>query len=176
MSSLRRAAALAAILLLACAASIAFAVMPKPNASIEVHQHGTGGHDWHVQLEIDKTGKVIKTLVLYAQECGVTPYALNVPIASDGSFAVDRSLPKGAGTWFVHGAFTDPLHASGTWGVKSAACDTGPRPFEGHHADEHDHGHIIVGNPLEFPSRAIHGRSEERRVGKECRSRGSPEQ
>jgi len=160
MSSSRRATALlGALLLLACAAGIAIAAMPNPNASIEAHRHGTGGHDWHVQIEVGRTGRVIKTLVVYAQECDVTAYALNVAIAPDGSFAVDRSLPKSTGTWFVKGTFTDSLHAAGTWGVKNATCDTGERPFEGHGGDDHAHVHVVVGNPREFPRAAIRGPS-----------------
>lgn len=161
MSSLRGRGAVVVALLLASMAAVAGAALPKPKASIEAHQHGTGGHDWHVQLEIGRTDRVIATVVLYAQECNVTPYALNVPIAADGSFEVQRTLPKGAGSWFVKGVFTDSQHASGTWGVKNASCDTGERAYTAHGGDGHQH--IIVGNPLERPPLAIRGHSRNAR-------------
>lgn len=162
MSSLRRAGAVVTtLLLLAIMGAPAGAFLPKPKASIEAHQHGTGGHDWHVQLEIGKTDTVIATLVLYAQECNVTPYALNVPIAPDGSFDVERTFPKGGGTWFVKGVFVNPQHASGSWGVKNASCDTGERPYLAHGGD--GHAHIIVGNPLERAPLAIRGHSRSAR-------------
>ena len=162
MSSTRRVTgALIAALVLAVTVAVATAALPKPKASIEAHQHGTGGHDWHVQLEIGKTSTVIATLVLYAQECDVTPYAQNVPIAADGSFDVERSFPAGGGTWFVKGAFIDPQHANGAWGVKNAKCDTGERPFQAHGGDYH--AHIVVGNVLERPPYAIRGSSRSAR-------------
>lgn len=161
MSSLRGRGAVVVALLLASMAAVAGAALPKPKASIEAHQHGTGGHDWHVQLEIGRTDRIIATVVLYAQECNVTPYALNVPIAADGSFEVQRTLPKGAGSWFVKGVFTDSQHASGTWGVKNASCDTGERAYTAHGGDGHQH--IIVGNPLERPPLAIRGHSRNAR-------------
>src|SRR5919106_1191507 len=96
----------------------AYGALPKGGASLQAHQHGTHGHDWHVELEINHDATRIATLVLYAQECGLTAYAQRVPIARDGSFAVDRP------TWSVHGSFLARDRAAGTWSVTKPDCST----------------------------------------------------
>jgi hypothetical protein len=156
----------AVIVLLAGLALVpaADAALPKGGSSLEAHQHGTGGHDWHVQLEVNHTSTRLATVVLYAQECGVTVFEDKVPLAHDGSFAVDGMLPKGAGAWLVHGNFVDASHAVGIWSVTKADCVTGDRPFTAHGADGHSHGgHIVRGNPREYPPDAILGSSKNAR-------------
>jgi hypothetical protein len=161
MSSIR--VALTVVVSLAMT-GVASAAVPKPNASLEAHQHGTGGHDWHVELAINATSTRLATVVLYAQECGETTFAEKVPIAADGSFAVDGNLPKGAGTWFVRGRFVDSVHAKGIWSVTKGACVTGDRPFEAHNAAGDSHGaHMMRGNLAEYPPAAIMGPSKNAR-------------
>jgi hypothetical protein len=144
---------------LAVIPAAAQAVLPKSGVSVQAHEHGTNGHDWHVELDVNHSSTRIATLVLYAQECDVTAYAEKVPLTRDGSFAVGGSLPKGAGTWFVHGSFVARTRATGIWSVSKPDCLTGDRPFdtagEGHH--------IVRGNPAEYPPDAITGSSKNAR-------------
>jgi hypothetical protein len=133
----------------------AHGILPKGGSSLQAHQHGTHGHDWHVELDINRDATRIATLVLYAQECGLTAYAQRVPIARDGSFAVDRP------TWSVHGSFLARDRAAGTWSVTKPDCSTGERAWDTHD-EAHEH-HIIRGNPAEYPPAAITGSSRNAR-------------
>jgi hypothetical protein len=171
MSSIR--VALTAVLLSLALAAVAVAVRPDPKSSLEAHRHGTGGHDWHVELVVNADATRLASVVLYAQECGETAFAEKVPIAPGGSFAFDGKLAKGAGTWFVRGTFVDKRHAEGIWSVTKGACVTGDRPFEAHGADGHRHAeHIMRGNPGEYPPAAITGPSKNARLLRKLRHAG----
>jgi hypothetical protein len=152
---------------LAAIPAVAHGVLPKAGVSVQAHEHGTGGHDWHVELDVNHSSTRLATLVLYAQECDVTVFAQKVPLARDGSFAADGTLPKGAGTWLVRGSFVTRTRATGTWSVSKADCVTGERPFdtagEGGQDGHHHAEHIIRGNPAEYPPAAITGSSKNAR-------------
>jgi hypothetical protein len=161
MSSARRARGPAFLVLITALAfaPVAHGVLPKPGSSLQAHEHDTGGHDWHVELDVNNTSTRLATVVLYAQECDVTVYAQKVPLAHGGSFAADEQLPKGAGTWSVHGRFVSRTRATGTWSVTKQDCVTGARAFD---TAEHSE-HIMRGNPGEYPPAAITGGSKNAR-------------
>jgi hypothetical protein len=163
---------LATVFLSLALAAASPAVLPKPKSSLEAHKHGTGGHDWHVQITVNASATRLTTVVLYAQQCGETTFAEKIPIARDGTFAVDGKLAKGAGTWFVHGTFVDKYHAVGIWSVTKGACITGNRSFQLHGADGHSHVHMMRGNQAEYPPAAIMGRSKNARLLRSLRHRG----
>jgi hypothetical protein len=151
---LRRTAVIALLAALALSPA-AQGVLPKAGVSLQAHEHGTHGHDWHVELDVNHSSTRLATLVLYAQECGVTAYAQKVPLTHDGSFTVDEQLPDDAGTWSVQGKFVGRARATGTWSVVAQDCVTGERAFDTHEHSEH----IMRGNPAEYPPAAIAGSS-----------------
>lgn len=149
--------AAAALLVLPAAAS---AVTPKPKAIVVAHQHGTHGHDYHVELDVDQTAKRLTIAVLYLQECHETTAAeQDIALGPDGSFDVEAQLPKGAGTWSIRGTFVSPTHASGTYSMtRGGDCDIEDAPF-----DATVNGHVILGNPFDYPPKAIEGTSADAR-------------
>src|SRR3954447_20614497 len=147
----RRLVQLAALALLAFPAASP-AVMPKPKSIVVAHQHGTHGHDYHVELDVDKTAKRLSIAVLYLQECHETTAAeQDITLGPDGSFDIEAKLPKGAGTWGIKGTFVSPTHASGTYSMtRGTDCDIEDAPF-----DATVNGHVILGNPFDYPPAAI---------------------
>jgi hypothetical protein len=145
-------ASLISILAALALSPAAHGVLPKAGSSLQAHEHGTHGHDWHVALEVNHSSTRLASVVLYAQECGLTDYAQGIPLTRDGSFAVDRP------TWSVHGRFLTRDRAAGTWSVTKGTCVTGERAWDTHDEHEHSH-HIIRGNPAEYPPAAITGSS-----------------
>jgi hypothetical protein len=163
--SLTICAALAPLALLG--AAVASATLPPANAHFEVHEHGTSGHDWHVELDVGRNRNRLKSVVLYLQECGETAFAQNVLIAADGSFNASGALTSGPGSWNVQGQFPDGDHAHGTYELTKPGCATGVRPFDAHRAGagHHHHGaHQIVGNPAEYPDLTQAGQADVRRA------------
>src|SRR5690349_11124653 len=149
----RTSIALAAVLLALPAA--ADAAKPRPKALLEAHRHNTGGHDWHVQVEINKTSTVLTTIVVYSQLCGETGFTQKVPIGSDGTFQLtDVPFVDKKGTFSVQGDFTDPDHANGSWSVIKGDCTDGG-PFRLQDAT----GHFLIGNPYEYAPAKINGNS-----------------
>jgi hypothetical protein len=149
-------AALAAVLLLPAAAD---AAKPRPKALLEAHRHNTGGHDWHVQVEVNKAADKLVTVVVYSQLCGETGFTQNVPLGADGSFDLaDVPLADKKGTWSLHGSFIDKDRATGAWSMKvptgARACDIGG-PFRAQDAT----GHFLIGNPYEYAPPAVRGNS-----------------
>jgi hypothetical protein len=156
-SLLLRAATAAALLLLAAPA--AQAAYPDKAASYTVHDHGTKGKNWHVEVEISKERRLLaKTIVIYVQECNATPFAENERIDLKGRINfIDREfdLPKGAkGTWTVRAQWISTHTLKGVYRIVTPGCDTGARPFEAH-AGGHEHSHHHAGTrPGEFPALA----------------------
>jgi len=133
--------------------------MPKPGAIVVAHQHGTNGHDYHVEADVAHGGRKLSIVVLYLQQCHETTAAQqNVALAPDGSFSVTRPLPRHAGTWNVTAHFVSPTHASGTYSMTRGGCTVTDMPF-----DATVNGHVILGNPYDYPPRAIRGRSTDAR-------------
>jgi hypothetical protein len=146
---------LAALLVLAALPTAAGAAAPRSKAILEDHRHNTGGHDWHVQLEVNKNATRLTTVVVYSQLCGDTGFTQSVRLAPDGSFDLtDVPLASKKGTWSVHGSFTDPDHATGTWSLTRGKC-TSTGPFKAQDAT----GHFLIGNPYEYAPAAINGPS-----------------
>lgn len=140
--------ALALLTLLPAAAQ---AVTPRPKAILEDHLHGSGGQDWHVQLEVNNRSNRLLTVVVYAQQCGETGFTQKVPLGSGGTFdIVDMPLENGKGTWSLHGSFTGRNVATGVWGMKkpegAKACDV-----SGDFRAQDATGHFLIGNPYEYP-------------------------
>src|SRR3954449_7479682 len=96
----------AVLVALALVPASADAARPRPRALLENHRHYTHGHDWHVQLEVDKTGRKLAAVIAYSQECGDTGFIQNVTVHSDGSFAIDAPLADKQGSFQVAGRFT----------------------------------------------------------------------
>ena len=146
-------------LLVAAAAVLALATpgdaaRPRSRAILEAHRHGSGGHDWHVQLEVNRSATRLSSLVVYSQECGATGFTVGVPIGPDGSFAVDRPLPGGEGRYAVSGRFVTRDRATGSWLLGRGACGTG-----GAFTVRDATGHFLIGNPYEYAPAAVRGRS-----------------
>src|SRR3954453_436308 len=94
------------------------AALPRPKALLEAHRHNTGGHDWHVQLEVNAQPNKLVTIVVYSQLCGETGFTQKVPLAKDGSFNLTNvPFMDKKGTWSLQGSFPDPDHATGMWSV-----------------------------------------------------------
>lgn len=137
---------------LAALPAAAQAALPAKHALIGAHQHGTNGHDWHVQIETGKDRATIKVLVLYAQECNeATEVTQNVPIAPDGSFSIERPVQDNTGTWKITGQVLDPGHATGTWSITRGACTIADRPYDAYSGTRGPNGaHFVLGNMFEY--------------------------
>src|SRR4051794_33860990 len=120
-------ASLGAVMVVAVAglwATTATAALPKAHTTLAAQNHGTGGHDTHVQFDIASDRKVVAGLTMYVQDCSNTVYAPHRRINDDGTFSFHGELPEHAGTWTIAGQFTDPTRASGTWSMTSPGfCD-----------------------------------------------------
>jgi hypothetical protein len=141
-----------ALLLLLALVPSADAATPRPRTMVEDHRHYTRGHDWHVQLDVDRSAKRLASVVAYSQECGETGFTQKVRLEPDGSFAIERPLADGAGSFSVAGRFTSPDRASGTWSVVTPDCTAGG-PFRAQDAS----GHFLLGNPYEYAPKRIRG-------------------
>jgi hypothetical protein len=135
--------------------AMAQAATPRPKALLEAHRHNTGGHDWHVQVEVNKSSSSLVTIVVYSQLCGETGFTQKSPIAKDGSFQLtDVPFPDNQGTWSAQGTFTDPDHATGSWSVTKGDCVDG-----GDFKLQDASGHFLIGNPYEYAPEKINGDS-----------------
>lgn len=151
--------ALAIVAGLALLPAAAEAAKPRSKAMLEAHLHNTNGHDWHVQVDVNKPGTKLATVVVYSQECGETGFTQNVPIGPDGTFdLVDFPLANKHGTFSLHGIFIDRDRATGSWSMKvpngAHACDLG-----GEFRAQDATGHFLIGNPYEYAPPAINGAS-----------------
>lgn len=126
---------------------------------VEDHRHGTGGQDWHVQLEVAKSGTRLGAVVVYDQGCKATGFVQGIPVGSDGTFQVDGTLPEGKGSFTVSGQFTGPVVAEGTYSVTTADCTR-----SGTFVARDSTGHFLVGNPYEYPPARIEQDAELRRL------------
>jgi len=153
--------ALAAFAALLCLPGAAHAATPRPSSILEEHHHHTGGHDWHLQVEVNKTSTRLASVVGYSQECGETGFVQAIRLGEGGSFDLDVPLQDKKGRFTVHGTFVDPDHATGTWQITRGACSFGG-PFDAQSEKAHAPGeeqHIILGNPYEYAPRTILGTS-----------------
>jgi hypothetical protein len=147
---------LAVLSVLALPASAMAAVHPKPKAILVAHLHGTRGHDYHVEVDVDKTGTKLTIAVLYLQECHETTAAKqNIPIQPDGTFGFTADLPDGAGTWGIKGTFDKPDHVVGQASMTRSDCAVTDK-LVGLGINT---GHVILGNPYDYPPKAINGNS-----------------
>lgn len=146
------------VALLAFAPSAA-AVTPRSQAILENHRHFTGGHDWHVQIEVNKASTRLATVVVYSQECKETGFATGIPLGEHGSFAVDRPLADGSGRFTLSGEFANPNRANGTWQITTETCTFGG-PFAAQDAT----GHFLLGNPYDYAPQRIKGSSRYARL------------
>jgi len=134
------------------------AATPRPRAMLEAHRHHTGGHDWHVQLEVNRGSDRLTTVVVWSQRCGRTGFLQGSALGPHGSFAMDAPLQEGSGRWSLRGYFADADHAVGTWAVSTPDCTDGGT-FRAHDAT----GHFLLGNPFEYPAKAANGTSPDAR-------------
>ena len=141
------------------APAAAQAARPRPAAIVEDHRHFTGGHDWHVQVEVNRAGTRLASLLVWSQRCDATGWVLAVPLTSSGAFSVDRKLPGGKGRFAISGRFVNPDRANGTWSVTSGDCTDGKR-FRAQDAT----GHFLIGNPYEYAPARIRGSSRQARA------------
>ena len=154
-SARRYSLALAALLLaLGCCASAwapeAAAIEPQLKSTFAVHQHGTGGHDWHVEVTVGKNPRMLKSVVLYLQECDRTAYAENVPVDASGFFKIGAPL-KGGGGWRLLGRFVLPRKAIGFYELGTDSCASGRREFAAYPpgaGTRGNHTHHSYGTPL----------------------------
>ena len=119
----------AAILLLTPVSAVA--AVPKPKTSYVIDDHGGTGRDWHVEVEVSKDPRRLKSVVLYLEECDETTFAENVAVSDSGDFEVVASLPKG-GTWRLTGGFPTSTHLHGDFELTNGKCSTGARTFDAH--------------------------------------------
>ncbi|MEA2124089.1 MAG: hypothetical protein QOI80_871 [Solirubrobacteraceae bacterium] len=113
--------------------------------SYQAHRHNTGGHDWHVQLEVNKQATKLKTLVVYSQLCHETAFTQKVKLGPDDTFDIDRPTPDKKGRWVVHARFTHRSTAEGTWQITRGDC-TDSREFEASTRTQ-----LSIGNQREYP-------------------------
>ena len=147
------------VLLALLAPASALAAHPRPAAIVEDHRHFTGGHDWHVQVEVNRRGTRLESLLVWSQRCDATGWVLGVPVSSTGAFSVDRKLPGGKGRFTIAGRFATPDRANGTWSVTTADCTDG-KTFRAQDAT----GHFLIGNPYEYAPPRIRGTSRQARA------------
>jgi hypothetical protein len=150
-----------------CAVLVALAVLPasadaarpRARALLENHRHYTHGHDWHVQLEVDKSGRKLASVIAYSQECGDTGFIQHQTIHSDGSFAILAPLADGQGSFAVQGRFTSKDRADGTWSLTKGDCT-----FGGEFHAQDATGHFLLGNPYDYAPERIYGKSHYARL------------
>lgn len=148
---------LAALALLPAAAE---AARPRPRTLVEDHRHYTRGSDWHVQLEVDRTGRRLATVIAYSQRCGGTGFVGRVALHSDGTFGVTAPLADDEqGSFSVLGRFTAPDRATGTWSLTSGDCTFGG-DFDAGDAT----GHFLLGNPYDYAPKRIYDESRYARL------------
>jgi hypothetical protein len=134
--------------------ALAHGAVPRSAAILEAHRHNTGGHDWHVQLELNRKSDRLATVVVFSQKCKQTGYTAGFALTKDHRFSITRKLPDNQGTWELEGSFPDPDHAVGTWKVTTDTCqDTGP------YRAQDATGHFLIGNPYEYAPPRITGDS-----------------
>lgn len=138
------------------------AAVPKAKTQYAVDEHGTAGRNWHVEVEVGKDPRRLKSVVLYLEECGETAFAENVPVSETGEFEVVASLPKG-GTWRLTARFPTAAHLHGDFELTNGTCSTGARLFDAHPpsagGDDEDAGHHSGGTPPgEYPD--LEGRTK----------------
>lgn len=150
---IRISGALAMAVLVGASFTAARAAEPRPGLPYGAHRHGTNGHDWHVQMEITKSGKRLATLVVYSQECEETGFTQRVKLTGGSTFAVDKPTADGKGRWMVRGHFKSRDTAVGTWQVTRGDCE------DGGDYTAIDRGHFVLGNPFEYPPARINGPS-----------------
>jgi hypothetical protein len=133
--------------------------LPRAKAMFEAHRHNTGGHDWHVQLEVNKQQSRLVTVVVYSQLCGVTGFTQKVPLTKDGNYTLSNvpTADKKA-TWSLQGGFPDADHSEGMWSVTKGDCVDG-----GEFRAQDASGHFLIGNPYEYAPNGVYGESIEAR-------------
>ena len=140
-------------------APAAQAAFPDAGATFMVDNHQTRDKNWHVEVKVSKKRRLLlKTVLVYVQECAATPVATNVKIDLKGRLNLIEQpfdLPKGAkGTWTVRAQFTSAKTLSGVYRIVTPTCDTGVRTFEAHAAGHQGSTHAAGTRPGEFPSLA----------------------
>ncbi|MEJ7784590.1 MAG: hypothetical protein WKF96_07285 [Solirubrobacteraceae bacterium] len=140
-------------------AGSAAAAVPEPRATLEDHRHNTGGQDWHIQLEVNRTGTRLASVVAYSQQCKATGFIQGQRLDSSGAFSIGGDLPEKKGTFQVDGSFTTPVNASGTWSVTTPDCQA-----SGEFSAQDSSGHFLRGNPFEYPPDRITANAELRRM------------
>jgi hypothetical protein len=130
------------------------AVRPRPRAILEAHRHGSGGRDWHVQVEVNRSATRLSSLVVWSQECGETGFTVGVPVGRGGAFGVELPLQDGEGRFAVMGRFVTRDRAEGAWSLTRGACRVG-----GAFTIQDATGHFLIGNPYEYAPAAIRGGS-----------------
>ena len=150
---------LSVLLLLALLPSVANAAHPRPSVLLENHRHYTHGHDWHVQLEVDKTGRKLAAVIAYSQECGDTGFVQHITIHSDGTFGINAPLADKQGSFSVLGRFTAPERADGTWSLTKGDCT-----FGGEFHAQDATGHFLLGNPYDYAPQRIYGNSHDAKL------------
>src|SRR3954454_5590796 len=153
MSRSSFAVAAAALLLLP---ATSHAGLPRSQAMLEAHRHNTGGHDWHVQLEVNKQQNRLTTVVVYSQLCNETGFTQKVPLAKDGSYnLVNVPFVDKKGTFSLQGTFPDPDHSIGSWSVNTTDGGVDGGQYKLQDAS----GHFLIGNPYEYAPAGILGDS-----------------
>lgn len=111
--------------------AVASAALPKEKTQYAVHDHTGSGQDFHIEIDVGTNPRVLKSVVLYLQECDATGFAEDVPVSENGDFEVTSTLPKG-GTWRIKGSFTTADHAHGEYELVNEKCSTGAKTFDAH--------------------------------------------
>jgi hypothetical protein len=157
---------------LASGQAVTDAASPAAKVKIEIHDHRTPGHGWFLEVAVSSTRLSLKSVMLWVEECEQTVRAQDVPVAPDGSFAVERSLAisggQGEGTWRLSGRFVGPSRLEGAYDMASPTCATGQRLFRSAAGEAHSH-HRSGTRPGSYPdlSRAKgRRRAEARRLWK----------
>jgi hypothetical protein len=153
----RRSCALLAAL--ALVPSAAEAARPRPGAIIEAHRHNTVGRDWHVQVEVNRAGTQLTSLLVWSQICKATGWVQRVPLSGGNAFSIDRALPDGQGRFSITGKFVSPDRANGKWSVTAGRCAAG-----GSFRAQDATGHFIIGNPYEYAPLRARGNSRNARA------------
>ncbi len=130
-SNTRLLACAGTLLALLALPAVAPAALPQTNTQYGVHDHTGEGTDFHIEIEVGKNPRQLKSVVLYLEQCDATAFAEKVPVSETGAFEVVASLPKG-GTWRVTGTFPTADHAHGDYELTNAKCTTGAKAFDAH--------------------------------------------
>jgi hypothetical protein len=148
-------------------AAAATAAPARHGVMYEDHLHNTNGHDWHVQLQSNKAGTGLTSVVLHAEACDVDAIVFRVPIAADGSFSAGGKLDGGKATWAVKARFVDTDHATGTWSAGRGKCSVTDQGFTAHDGP----GHYVIGNQNPYAPDAITGPSPSARKLRKLQTR-----